>query len=108
MTCRPSLNSFGESSGGGRGGFKEECHDDHAARFPIPGSAFRVGALGVARLQPGRVRRRDRPDWRGGTVSGGKHDGKSATVMLTGCGDAAVTLDGQTDTVTLDRCAPTL
>jgi hypothetical protein len=39
-----------------------------------------------------------------GTVSGGKHDGKSATVTLTGCGDADVTIDGQTDSITLDRC----
>lgn len=39
-----------------------------------------------------------------GTVSGGKHDGKSASVTLTGCGDADVTLDGQTESVTLDRC----
>ena len=40
-----------------------------------------------------------------GTVSGGKHDGKSASVTLTGCGEADVTIDGQTDSITLDRCA---
>jgi hypothetical protein len=40
-----------------------------------------------------------------GAVSGGKHDGKSATVMLTGCGEADVTIDGQTESITLDRCA---
>jgi hypothetical protein len=39
-----------------------------------------------------------------GTVSGGRHDGKSASVTLTGCGEADVTIDGQTDSVTLDRC----
>ncbi len=40
-----------------------------------------------------------------GTVSGGKHDGQSASVTLTGCGQAEVTIDGETDSVTLDRCA---
>jgi hypothetical protein len=40
-----------------------------------------------------------------GTVSGGKHDGKSALVTLTGCGQADVTVDGDTESVTLDRCA---
>jgi hypothetical protein len=39
-----------------------------------------------------------------GTISGGPHDGKSATIELTGCGEADVTLDGQTDSITLDRC----
>jgi hypothetical protein len=39
-----------------------------------------------------------------GTVSGGKHDGKTASVTLTACGEADVTIDGQTDSVTLDRC----
>jgi hypothetical protein len=39
-----------------------------------------------------------------GTVTGGKHDGKSATVMITGCGEADVTIDGQTTPITLDRC----
>jgi len=39
-----------------------------------------------------------------GTVSGGKLDGKSASVTLTGCGEADVTIDGQSDSVTLDRC----
>jgi hypothetical protein len=40
-----------------------------------------------------------------GTVSGGgKHDGKSASVKLTGCGKAEVTIDGETDDVVLDRC----
>ena len=36
---------------------------------------------------------------------GGKLDGKSASVTLTGCGQAEVDIDGQTETVTLDRCA---
>jgi hypothetical protein len=40
-----------------------------------------------------------------GTVSGGKDDGKSATVTLTGCGTADVTIDGDTESVTLDRCS---
>jgi len=40
-----------------------------------------------------------------GTVSGGKHDGQSASVTLTGCGQADVTIDGETDSVTMDRCA---
>ncbi len=40
-----------------------------------------------------------------GTVSGGKHDGQSASVTLTGCGQADVTIDGETDSVTLDRCS---
>ena len=39
-----------------------------------------------------------------GTLSGGKHDGKSATVTLTGCGEASIAIDGQTDSITLDRC----
>jgi hypothetical protein len=39
-----------------------------------------------------------------GTVSGGPHDGRSATVELTGCGEADVTIDSQTDSITLDRC----
>jgi hypothetical protein len=39
-----------------------------------------------------------------GTVSGGRADGKSASITLTGCGEADVTIDGQTDSVTLDRC----
>jgi hypothetical protein len=41
-----------------------------------------------------------------GTISGGKHDGKSAAVTLTGCGEADVTIDGETKSVELDRCAP--
>jgi len=41
-----------------------------------------------------------------GTVSGGKADGKSATVTLTGCGTADVTIDGDTESVTMDRCGP--
>jgi hypothetical protein len=41
-----------------------------------------------------------------GTVSGGKHDGKSASVMITGCGEADVTIDGETESVSMDRCAP--
>ena len=41
-----------------------------------------------------------------GTVSGGgKDDGKSATVTLTGCGTADVTIDGDTESVAMDRCA---
>ncbi len=41
-----------------------------------------------------------------GTVSGGgKDDGKSATVTITGCGTADVTVDGNTDSVTMERCA---
>jgi hypothetical protein len=39
-----------------------------------------------------------------GTVSGGKKDGKTATVELTGCGQAEVTIDGDSESVTLDRC----
>ncbi len=42
-----------------------------------------------------------------GTVSGGQHDGKSASVTITGCGAAEVTIDGETDSVTMDRCAST-
>jgi hypothetical protein len=41
-----------------------------------------------------------------GTVTGGRFDGKSASVMLTGCGEADVTIGGETESVTLDRCAP--
>jgi hypothetical protein len=41
-----------------------------------------------------------------GTVSGGKHDGKSASVMITGCGEAEVTIDGETESVSMDRCSP--
>jgi hypothetical protein len=41
-----------------------------------------------------------------GTVSGGKSDGKSATVTITACGQAEVTIDGDTESVSLDRCAP--
>jgi hypothetical protein len=41
-----------------------------------------------------------------GTVSGGKHDGKSASVMITGCGEADVTIDGETESVSMDRCSP--
>ena len=41
-----------------------------------------------------------------GTISSsGKLDGKSATVSLTGCGKADVTIDGDSESVTLDRCA---
>jgi hypothetical protein len=41
-----------------------------------------------------------------GTVSGGgKDDGKSATVTITGCGTADVTIDGDTESVTMERCA---
>jgi hypothetical protein len=41
-----------------------------------------------------------------GAVAGGKFAGKSASVELTGCGQADVTIDGDTQSVTLDRCAP--
>jgi hypothetical protein len=41
-----------------------------------------------------------------GTVDGGKLSGKSASVQITGCGQAQVTVDGDTESVTLDRCAP--
>jgi hypothetical protein len=41
-----------------------------------------------------------------GTVAGGgKLDGKSASVTITGCGSADVDIDGDTESVTLDRCA---
>jgi hypothetical protein len=40
-----------------------------------------------------------------GTVSGGKLDGKSASVEVTGCGQADVTIDGDSESVILDRCA---
>jgi len=40
-----------------------------------------------------------------GTVSGGKAEGKSATVTITGCGRADVDIDGDTESVVLDRCA---
>jgi len=39
-----------------------------------------------------------------GSVTGGKHDGKSASVTITSCGAADVTIDGETETVSLDRC----
>ena len=41
-----------------------------------------------------------------GTVTGGRFDGKSASVTITGCGHAAVTLGDETESVTLDCCAP--
>lgn len=42
-----------------------------------------------------------------GTVAGsGKLDGKSASVTITGCGQAEVEIDGERESVTLDRCAP--
>jgi hypothetical protein len=42
-----------------------------------------------------------------GTVQGGgsKLDGKSASIDLMGCGHADVSIDGDTESVTLDRCA---
>jgi hypothetical protein len=43
-----------------------------------------------------------------GTVAGGKHDGRSASVTITACGEADVTIDGTTDSVMLDRCATTM
>jgi len=39
-----------------------------------------------------------------GTVSGGRRDGKSASVTISACGEADVTIDGDTESVTLDRC----
>ena len=39
-----------------------------------------------------------------GMVSGGKHDGKTASVTITACGEADVTIDGETESVSLDRC----
>jgi hypothetical protein len=39
-----------------------------------------------------------------GVVSGGKHDGKTASVVITGCGEADVTIDGDTESVSMDRC----
>ena len=41
-----------------------------------------------------------------GVVSGGKHDGKTASIMITGCGEADVTIDGDTESVSMDRCSP--
>jgi len=41
-----------------------------------------------------------------GAVSGGRFDGKAASVTLTGCGEADVTIDGETESVSLDRCMP--
>jgi len=41
------------------------------------------------------------------TSGGGKLAGKSATVQITSCGHADVTIDGDTESVTLDRCAGT-
>ena len=41
-----------------------------------------------------------------GTVTGGRFDGKSASVTITACGEADVTLGDETESVTLDRCAP--
>lgn len=40
-----------------------------------------------------------------GMVAGGRHDGKSASVTITACGEADVTIDGTTESVSLDRCA---
>jgi hypothetical protein len=40
-----------------------------------------------------------------GTVEGGTMSGKTASVKLTSCGHADVTIDGDTESVTLDRCA---
>jgi hypothetical protein len=39
-----------------------------------------------------------------GTVSGGKNDGKSVTMTMLGCGDAELTIAGETGAITLDRC----
>jgi len=43
-----------------------------------------------------------------GMVSGGKHDGKTASVTITSCGEADVTIDTETVSVSLDRCATTM
>jgi hypothetical protein len=43
-----------------------------------------------------------------GMVAGGKHDGKSASVTITACGEAEVTIDTETVSVMLDRCAATM
>jgi hypothetical protein len=40
-----------------------------------------------------------------GSVAGGKHDGRTASVTITACGEADVTIDGDTQAVSLDRCA---
>jgi hypothetical protein len=40
-----------------------------------------------------------------GTVSGGRHDGKSASVTITACGEADVTIGSDTESVSLDRCS---
>jgi hypothetical protein len=42
----------------------------------------------------------------GAVSGGGKLDGKTAAVDITACGEAEVTVDGQTESVTLDRCGP--
>jgi hypothetical protein len=41
-----------------------------------------------------------------GSVVGGRFDGKSASVTITACGEADITLGDETESVTLDRCAP--
>jgi hypothetical protein len=43
-----------------------------------------------------------------GMVSGGKHDGKTASMTITACGEADVTIDGETESVSLDRCSTTM
>jgi hypothetical protein len=40
-----------------------------------------------------------------GTVTGGPLDGKAASVELTGCGHANLSVDGDTESIALDRCA---
>lgn len=40
-----------------------------------------------------------------GIVQGGKASGKSASVVITSCGHADITIDDDTDSVVLDRCA---
>ena len=40
-----------------------------------------------------------------GTVTSGPDDGKSVTVTITGCGTADVSINGETESVTMDRCA---
>jgi hypothetical protein len=40
-----------------------------------------------------------------GAVAGGPLNGKAASVTVTGCGRADLTIDGDTESITLDRCA---
>jgi len=40
-----------------------------------------------------------------GSIAGGKHDGKSASIEFTSCGSGNVTLDGEVTPVAFDRCS---